>query len=199
MINNLQNTNFKSRIVVSSKAYNAKPLEELYKCGKSVEGPWTLKEAKFLSDEGYTDGISTCVAGILKEKNGNNFYIFHFYPHDNVNPWPKLKRGLRAAIKKLKNGNPKAQLEGIMIGGKNHFIESKRQADNLVRLLKKSRINMTELLLQPGYGISDFHYSLHKDEMTFHFNFLTRSHKDLGEHFEKIDIKDSDTFEFRDD
>lgn len=167
MINNLQNTNFKSRILISRQDYLAKPLVELRKSGRSVDSPWTMQQAGFFCTEGFTDDIEDCTAGILKAKRGNEFYMFHFDPEEKFqNSWDKLEEGLSKVVDKLKNGNPNTPLEAFLVGSKLGYKNSVDQAWNLLGFLQERCVNVGAMLFQEQNGLSHLYYSLPNDEMT---------------------------------
>lgn len=200
MINNAQNTNFKSRIVVSQTAYNALPLASLSKQGKVVD-TWTPKGAKFLKEDGFTSRIEDCTAGIIKAKGGDEFYMFHFDPKDKTeNDWDKVEETLIAAQGRLRKANPNTPLEGFLVGAKIGYKSSVDQAWNLLNFLQDTGVKVSSLLLQAQNGVSNIHYSLPKDEMTICFNtFMSpRNEDELAYKFSHIE-PDGDMFEFRGD
>lgn len=222
MINTSQNTNFKSRIVVSSSAYQAKPLRELEKSGKLFGFPsFSLDEVKFLLNEGFTAEMRTCSAGTMKAKDGNEFFGFHFDAHDPEYPWKKsynawhhLEKGLLDAQERIRGGVKNTQLRGFLFGAYSahdfeNRDESMEQAQNLVRFFQDTGVKFSALLGQRSkkYGagreetVSHFHYSLPKDEYTVSFNKCSdvKTIEDLRKSFEIVILDEGDTFEFRGD
>lgn len=200
MINNSQNTNFKSRIVVSQTAYNALPLASLCKQGKSVD-IWTAKGSKFLKEDGFTSRIEDCTAGIIKAKGGDEFYMFHFDPEEKTeNDWDNVEKTLIAAQERLRKGNPRVPLEGLLVGAKVEYKSSVDQAWNLLNFLQGTGVKVSSLLFQAQNGVSNIHYSLPKDEMTLCFNtFMSpQNEEELACKFSHIE-PDGDIFEFRGD
>lgn len=197
MISNSQNTNFGTKIVVSREAYDRKPLWFLRKFGKSVEFPWTMKESKFLKRQGFTSGAVTCTSGILKVKDGDEFYIFHINPDRKENSWSVVKNELVKAQERLKQGNKDVVLEGFLIGANPQFLKSIEYAQDMMRFFKETGVHFSALLGQKT-PYADLHYSQPKDTVTIAFPYC-REVKDfsgLEKTFSHVVIDDGDTIQF---
>lgn len=193
MLNNLQNTNFKSKIIVSKNCFNSKPLLELKQQGKYVGFPWTMEQAKFFNEEGYTDNVGVCTAGILKQKGGDKFFLFHLIPSCD---WEEVEKGLKGVCEAFKKTGK--DIESFLIGGWIYKDMGMEEGINIVNLFQNLGVKTTALFGQKNFGGSALHYSLPKDEATIIFNDCNTvtDVNELKKPFSKIILGDCDSFEF---
>lgn len=196
MLNNLQNTNFGMKIIVTSEYNLFNKIWGLESQGKYVGSPWKMKDANFFNDEALTDGIGPCTAGFLKVKDGDRFFMFHLIP---TNPWKEVEDKIVAVYDELKKG--KDTMEGFLIGAVdyiNNYGNSILQANNLSNLYKNLGIKFTALLGRYGCNSEILHYSLPENKISITLNkkHIPESVEELKSSFSKIIRGDGDGFEF---
>lgn len=197
MFNNLQNTNFGIKIIVSDLAYEKKPFSKLIEENKYINSPLTMQGAKFLGDEGFTDGAIICTAGFLKAKDGDEFFMFHLNPDNSENSWEKIKTGFLNAEKRLSCCGAKG-LEGFLIGADSSDKYGMGKADYIIDFFQKTRVKFSALIGQIYMPWANLHYSLPKNEatVTFHNCESVKNIKGLKRFFSKVIEGNNDIFEF---
>lgn len=169
------------KIVVSRKAYQQMPLEKLRQAGKSIEHPWTLKESIFVRDEGFTDDIKYCTAGLLRARGGDEAYLFHLHPDNVDNTWQDIENELVAVQQRLRKGNANTILKNFMVGARRKKdvkwpgsanSKTSQLAGRLLHFFNRTDVETSALLIQDSEVVSAFHFSLPKDEITLYANSL---------------------------
>lgn len=209
---NIQNTNFKSRIVVSSWAYREKPLYNLESMGKYVCGRWHINDAKTLN-EGFSDGAGPCTIGFLKAKGMKKGYLFHLDPthlfsldsDDFGKLFEPIQKTITGVVENLRkqSGAEKPEVEGILTGGCLKFEDSILQYKKLMELFDNLKVGYSALLGQKRFTAgTNMHASVPKDEYTLELSDCIAKtgskegdHAELQKYFDVVKIRPEDTIE----
>ncbi len=199
MLSSIQNTNFKSNIILSSSIYQSKPLDSLKNVGKSVGSPWSMKQSKIL-DEGFSDSASICTMGFIKVKDAQKGYLFHSVPE---NDFEDVELAIKEEADTLtkQSGIEKPQLEGILIGGEAEYKGSPIQYNKLMDLFDDMKIKYTAILgKKSSVGGMSIYTSAPKDEYVLEYfgqvikdqGSKEKNIKELKKYFEIVKINSED-------
>lgn len=153
-------------IVVSRRAFDAKPILELEKLGKTVCSPWTPSQTIYSKDEAVLEGAVVCTTGILKAKGGDEAAVFHFDPEANT--LDEIQRHLKEVQERLKTTGSE-KLEGFLFGASDFIKSSRVQAKGIMKHFEKTKVDFAALLMQKNHPWANLHFSLPKNEATVTF------------------------------
>lgn len=162
---NMNNISFQSRIrITSCDEFNSLVNKEF----KQVNYPWSIKETAY-SPKARTDGVFDCTA--LGITDGSKVLLFHICPTNPKNKDFKLiAKKITENIKNLMNPE---YLQGFILGGKEHNINSPRSFelfDIMEAVLKKLHIEYSKF--KGGDFVNNVAYNSTNDEWIIGSNLL---------------------------
>lgn len=204
MINNLQNTNFGTKIVVSPYKCNKKQYFRLFGGEKYVAPSYSMQEpeAKFLRGEGISLGAVVCTIGLIKPKiikPDSEFFLCHVLPGVPIGAMKReITKGIADAQNKLRL--KASELSVFLIGAEESDPWSMATAGHFVDSFEKNGIEYSAMLGQKGKSpSSNLHYDVSPDIVTIDFVGMDgiKSFDGLNNSFDIKKLAQGDTLEFR--
>ena len=149
---------FTSKIkIVSGEDFRNKSAQYGIKKYQTVKSPWLIDDT-IVSDQGMTEGITSCNAGGVT--NSEELMMFHLHPAKALHNWRLTACTLQDFINYLKEF--KQPLQGLIVGGEARIPDSVEAFARIAVIFNNNDVK-TSVLWGQNAGSTDIIYSLEDD------------------------------------